>query len=195
MKRNDKHIITDRFNTTASVSARSRGLKRSSLLLLLLVPTLVLPGCISRSTYNRDMSKLLNRIELDKQEYDKIYERLNAQTTDRSVTLNKLTTRYMLLQKNHSKLQTRMNHFGKDLNAFSRDIAELKLVITKNMDKIRSSMANEMLIKIIDMEFRVNELQKKEAEELPPLPIDKNGKLNENGELNPVTETPATDQE
>ena len=134
------------------------------------------------------MSKLLNKIELDRQESEGIYDKLEAQSSDRSLTLNKLTTRYMHLQKNHAKLKGKFNHFDEDLNAFSHDIAELKLVISKNMDKIKSSMANEMLIKIIDMQFRIKELRKKEAEELPQLPVD------ENGTFDPTVKAPAPAQ-
>jgi hypothetical protein len=184
-------MTTKRLKSTApttrvAVPALGSKVNRMCLLLLVLIPVMALPGCISRSTYNRDMSKLLNKIKLDKQESEGIYDKLEAQNVDRSITLNKLTTRYIQLQKNHSRLQSRFNHFDKDLNAFSHDIAELKLVISKNMDKIRSSMANEMLIKIIDMEFRIEELRKKEAEELPLLP------LNENGQFDPAPDTPAT---
>ncbi len=170
----------------SSVPAPGMRLASAWLLPLVLAAVMVLPGCISRSTYNRDMSKLLNKIDLDKQESEGIYDKLEAANDDRSFTLNKLTTRYMQLQKSHARLQKKFNNFDKDLNTFSHDIAELKLVITKNMDKIRSSMANEMLIKIIDMEFRIEELRKKETEELPQLP------LNEQGQFDPAPEAPAT---
>jgi septal ring factor EnvC (AmiA/AmiB activator) len=182
-------MITNRRKGTTSTtpflaSVLGKRVCTIGLLALLLIPVMALSGCISRSTYNRDMSKLLNRIEMDRLEYDGIYDQLKAQNTDRSFTLNKLTTRYMQLQKNHAKIKGKFNHFDADLNALSHDIAELKLVITKNMDKIKSSMANEMLIKIIDMQFRIKELRKKESEELPLLPVD------ENGIFNPTAKTP-----
>ncbi len=176
MKKMQKSTILNRLDFSIFNPVSSGRIKKPALLLLLLVPTLAFSGCISRSTYNRDMAKLLNKIAVGQQEYEKMANNLEAGGRDRAETLNKLTLRYMKLQKNHSKLLRRYNNFDNDLNEFAHDLSELKLVVNKNIDKIISSMANEMLIKIIDMEFRVNELRKKDAEELPPLPTGENNK-------------------
>lgn len=128
---------------------------------------LALSGCVSKRTYDRDVTALLNKLEMGEDISAVSRQSLQTKVHSKSISLNKLTNKYTLLEKDYIRTSERLNSFGNDLQNLKKDIAELKLVISINIDKLQSTVANEMLIKIIDMEYRVDELLEKESEPLP----------------------------
>lgn len=128
---------------------------------------LALSGCVSKRTYDRDVTALLNKLEMGEGISATSMRSLKTTVHSKSISLSKLTNKYTLLEKDYVRASERLNSFGKDLQTLKKDIAELKLVISINIDKLQSTVANEMLIKIIDMEYRIDELLEKESEPLP----------------------------
>ncbi len=134
------------------------------LTVLALSIVLALSGCVSKRTYDRDVTALLNKLEKGKGTSADSRETMEAKIRSKTAILNTLTNKYMMLEKDYIRASERLNSFNDDLQDLKKDIAELKLVISVNIDKLKSTVANEMLIKIIDMEYRIDELLKKESE-------------------------------
>ncbi len=128
---------------------------------------LALSGCVSKRTYDRDVTALLNKLEQGKGKSADSIETMQSRLNNKDASLSMLTNRYTMLERDYVRVKKRLNTFDSDLQNFKKDIAELKLVVSINIDKLRSTVANEILIKIIDMEYRVDELLKKESQPLP----------------------------
>ncbi len=140
------------------------------LTVLTLGTALLLSGCVSKSTYDRDVAALLNQLAKEKGATASSINAMEIRVQHKASSLTRLTEKYMELEKNHMRTMERLSSFRGDLDNLRNDIAELKLVVSTNIDKLRSTMANELLIKIIDMEYRVHELLKKESETSQPTP-------------------------
>ncbi|HLC19225.1 MAG TPA: hypothetical protein VJM57_09465 [Thermodesulfobacteriota bacterium] len=127
---------------------------------MLVTSSLVFAGCVSKGSYLSLEQKLVEeraaRIANQKA--------LEAKLDDKSNTINELTERYMAIQKEKEGSRAWINGFRGELESLSRDLAELKLVISSNIEEMKTTMANEMLIKIIDMENRIGEMLKKGEE-------------------------------
>ncbi len=134
---------------------------------LTLSVVMALSGCVSKRTYDRDVTALLNKLEKGQGNSVDSMQSMQVKMHSKTVSLKRLTNRYSLLEKDYVRASERLNSFGSDLQDLKKDIAELKFVISINIDKLKSTVANEMLIKIIDMEYRIDELLKKESEPLP----------------------------
>jgi len=130
---------------------------------------LVFAGCVSKSTYDRDVARLTRQLQAERGETGSTMTSLEARLADKSATLTRLTESYIQLQAESKRGSERLNRFRADLEELQRDISEVKLVVGKNVEKFPSTTANEILIKLIDMEYRVQVLIKKEAEEAPPI--------------------------
>jgi hypothetical protein len=137
------------------------------LALLALSVVLALSGCVSKRTYDRDVTALLNKIEQGKGQSASSIGGMKSRLDTKNASLSLLTNKYIMLEKDYIRVKKRLNTFDSDLQSFKKDIAELRLVVSTNIDKLRSTVANEMLIKIIDMEYRVDELLKKESQPIP----------------------------
>ncbi len=137
---------------------------------LTLGSALLLSGCVSKSTYDRDVAALLNQLAKEKGTTASSINSMEAKVQSKASSLTRLTEKYMGLEKEHMRTKERLSSFRGDLENLRMDIAELKLVVSTNVDKLRSTMANELLIKIIDMEYRIQELLKKESEAPLPAP-------------------------
>jgi peptidoglycan hydrolase CwlO-like protein len=137
------------------------------LTVLALLIALALSGCVSKRSYDRDVSSLLNKLEQDKGRSANSMEIMESKVKSKAAVLSTLTGKYTTLEKDYIRARERLNSFNSDLQSLKKDIAELKLVVSINIDKLRSTVANEMLIKIIDMEYRIGELLKKESEPVP----------------------------
>jgi chromosome segregation ATPase len=130
---------------------------------------LIVSGCVSKRTYDRDIARLTSQLQAERGETGSSMTSIESRLVDKSRTLAELTDRYIKLQAEKKRASQRLNTFRGDIEELQRDISELKLVVGKNVEKFPSTTANEMLIKLIDMEYRVQELLRKEAEEAPPL--------------------------
>lgn len=150
---------------------RSPGLLRIAALLSVPLLAFSLSGCVPKAMYDKDVKKANANLIIARERIQELEAAYEAQARDKGRTVSVLTDRYIELQEQNKGMTRRLNSFRDELLNLQRDIAELKLVITRNMEKIRSSMANEMLIKLIDMEHNVGVLLKKEAEP-EPLPAD-----------------------
>ena len=128
---------------------------------------LALSGCVSKRTYDRDVSALLNKLEHNKGSSADSIKIMESKVKSKAAVLSTLTDNYTTLEKDYIRARERLNSFNSDLQNLKKDIAELKLVVSINIDKLRSTVANEMLIKIIDMEYRIDELLKKESKPRP----------------------------
>jgi septal ring factor EnvC (AmiA/AmiB activator) len=131
---------------------------------LTLGTALLLSGCVSKSTYDRDVAALLNKLAKNQGTTASSIDAMETRMKIKASSLTRLTEKYMVLEKEHMRTMERLSSFRDDLENLRKDIAELKLVVSTNIDKLRSTMANELLIKIIDMEYRVQELLRKESE-------------------------------
>ncbi|MEE9543910.1 MAG: hypothetical protein V3V95_09040 [Thermodesulfobacteriota bacterium] len=149
--------------------------KNQVVTVLALSAVMALSGCVSKRSYDRDVTNLLNKLEKGKGSSADSMQSLQSKIRSKSTSLNKLTNKYTLLEKDYVRASERLNSFGNDLQRLKKDMAELKLVISINIDKLRSTVANEMLIKIIDMEYRIDELLKKESEPLPATTAEEQG--------------------
>lgn len=139
------------------------------LTVLTLSTALLLSGCVSKSTYDRDVAALLNKLAKEQGTTASSINAMETRMKNKASSLTRLTEKYIEIEKAYMRTMERLSSFRGDLENLRKDIAELKLVVSTNIDKLRSTMANELLIKIIDMEYRVQELLKKESETpLPP---------------------------
>lgn len=125
----------------------------------IIITALLLPGCVSRTTYDRDVGTLLTKIQKLKSDHALEVRALESKIHERGRSLNELTTRYMSLQEDNVQAQIKLGSLRGDLETLSKDVAELKLVIFTN---VKGSEANEMMIKLIDMQNRIQILLEKE---------------------------------
>jgi septal ring factor EnvC (AmiA/AmiB activator) len=133
------------------------------LTVLTLGTALLLSGCVSKSTYDRDVAALLNQLAKERGTKASSINAMETQVKTKAGSLTRLTDKYMQLEREHMLTKERLSSFRDDLENLRKDVAELKLVVSTNIDKLRSTMANELLIKIIDMEYRVEELLRIES--------------------------------
>ncbi len=153
------------------------------LIVLTLGTALSLSGCVSKRTYDRDVAALLNKLAKAQGTTASSINAMKMKMKNKASSLTRLTEKYMELEQEHMRTKERLSSFRDDLENLRKDIAELKLVVSTNIDKLRSTMANELLIKIIDMEYRVQELLKKESQ--PPSPPPSPPKPNQSPEKSP----------
>jgi len=67
----------------------------------------------------------------------------------------------------HDISEAKLGRLTSDLQALQRDMTELKLVIFSNF---KGSQANEMMLKLNEMQRRVQEILRKSGEPLPSAP-------------------------
>ncbi len=126
-----------------------------------LLASSVLPGCVSRSAYERNMTAVMRTMETERREKNEAIAKLELKVQDRGRSLNELTAKYMDLQKEHEKSQIRFHRLKTDLDALLRDMAELKMVVFAN---VKGTQANEMMIKLMEMQNRIQLMLGKAAE-------------------------------
>ncbi|MFQ5737221.1 MAG: hypothetical protein ACE5GY_10250 [Thermodesulfobacteriota bacterium] len=117
-------------------------------------------GCISRNAYNKNISRLASQLQNERAARAKDAENYEKKLREKSVTLTELTNRYITLQKESSAAHRKLGSLKGDLDTLLRDIAELKAVIFQN---VKGSVRNEMMIKLMEMQYRVKSLLKNKA--------------------------------
>lgn len=129
---------------------------RSSLILKTVPLTAVLAaslsGCVSKATYDQDISTLLIKLQRERADNAQNVKALEIKLQERGKSLSEITNRLIMLQKEREQSYGKISHFRADIEAIQRDLAELKLVIFTN---VKGSEGNEMIIKIIDMQHRI----------------------------------------
>lgn len=123
---------------------------------------ILISGCISRGAYEQDIARLTARLQQERIEHANQIASMEVKLKDRAKSLADLTDRYMTLQKEREQYQ--VVGLKSDLEALSKDLAELKLVVASNA---KGAEANEMLMKIADMQKRINLLLEKEKNARP----------------------------
>lgn len=155
------------FNVTSEVGRAGRKPKyfKAAYFAMIISLGLVPAGCVSKLSYDRDIAYYTVQLQQERSDNAVRIKTLEAKLRDKGNTVNELTERYMALQKDRADLQVWQGKFKPELEALSKEISELKLVITTNADRLKGPVANEMLGKIADMENRVNELLRKKGYE------------------------------
>lgn len=117
---------------------------------------LLLTGCfVSKKDYDNNINRLANELRNERIEHAATVKALEIKLQERGKSLNELTARYMELVKEKEQSQLVFNGLKGELDVLLRDIAELRLVIFTN---VKGMEANEMMIKLIDMQNRVQVL-------------------------------------
>lgn len=130
-------------------------------LILLATLTLIFAGCVSRGAYEENIGNISEKLKAEKSARSKDVRVLEQRVAERGKTLSDLTGRYIQLKAEKDAAQSKLDGLKADLDALMKDMSELKLVIFTNM---RGSEANEMMIKLNNMQKRVDRLLTKEAE-------------------------------
>ncbi|MBI5452994.1 MAG: hypothetical protein HY956_00025 [Deltaproteobacteria bacterium] len=124
-------------------------------------------GCISRGAYDENMGAISKRLAAEKTARSIEVKTLEQRLAERGKTLSDLTDRYIRLKAEKDSAQAKLDGLKADLDALMKDMAELKLVIFTNM---RGSEANEMVMKLNNMQKRVDRLLVRDAEMKNPAP-------------------------
>ena len=151
---------TGAFSGPIKPSSNATASLLKPLALAVLLP-LVFTGCVTRSSYEKGIDEMERRLAAERANNLASMSVIESKLEDKNSTLKEITERYMALQKGQEESQAWINGFRSELEAISKDLSELKLVISSNTNEMKSTVANEMLIKIIDMEHRIGEMLKK----------------------------------
>ncbi|MBI5643213.1 MAG: hypothetical protein HY954_07035 [Deltaproteobacteria bacterium] len=116
-------------------------------------------GCVSRSAYEENMQVMSERLRAEKTANASAVKSLETRVQERGKTLSELTARYMQLKEDKDSAQAKLDRLQNDFEALLKDMAELKLVIFTN---VKGSASNEMMMKINNMQNRVQKLINKE---------------------------------
>lgn len=120
-----------------------------------------LSGCVPRSRYDEDIARLAIALQNEKIEKANALNQMEGRVQERGKTLSDLTARYMALEEENRKNELKLSGLKGDLEKLLSDIKELKLVLFTNT---KGSEGKEMMIKLIDMENRLNRLIEVEKE-------------------------------
>lgn len=130
-------------------------------LLLFTAIMLASAGCVSRGAYEENIGVMSKKLQAEKAARATDVKSLEQRLAERGKTLSDLTDRYIRLKAEKDSAQAKLDGLKADLDALMKDMAELKLVVFTNM---RGSEANEMVMKINNMQKRVDRLILKDAE-------------------------------
>lgn len=141
---------------------------RTTILISALIMPVLFMGCgVSRRTYDTNMAMVIDELNQERTARNTANHALELKVNERGRTLSELTGRYMSLKEQNDFNQAKLGRLKGDLDRLLRDFSELKLVIFANF---KGAQANEMLLKLNEMQRTVQELLKKSAEELPKEP-------------------------
>jgi len=141
---------------------------RTTILISALIMPVLFMGCgVSRRTYDTNMAMVIDELNQEKTARNTATHSLELKVRERGRSLSELTDRYMAVKEHNDFNQAKLGRLKGDLERLLRDFSELKLVIFANF---KGAQANEMLLKLNEMQRTVQELLKKSAEELPKEP-------------------------
>lgn len=121
-----------------------------------------LSGCISRSAYEENINRLAVALQNERAARAVAERQADLKIQDRGKTLNEMTNKYIELQKSYEQVQIKVIRFKGDFEKLLHDVDELKLVVHTN---VKGSPGSEMMIKLLDMEHRLNLLLDKQINE------------------------------
>src|SRR3989304_314895 len=144
------------------------GRYRTTLLICaLLMPAFILGCGVSRRDYETNMAMVLDELSQERSARYTSTRALEVKVHERGRTLSELTDRYMAVKEQNDFNQAKLGRLKGDLEGLLRDFSEMKLVIFANF---KGSQANEMLLKLNEMQRTVQDLLKKSNEQLPAPP-------------------------
>lgn len=118
-----------------------------------------LSGCVSLSAYEEDVAKLTIALQNEKAARAEAERKADYRVQERGKSLNEMTNKYIEIQKNYEQVQIKVLRLKGDFEKLLHDVDELKLVVHTN---VKGSVGSELMIKLIDMENRLNILLEKE---------------------------------
>lgn len=121
-----------------------------------------LSGCVSLSAYEEDVAKLTIALQNEKAARAEAERKADYRVQERGKSLNEMTNKYIEIQKNYEQVQIKVLRLKGDFEKLLHDVDELKLVVHTN---VKGSVGSELMIKLIDMENRLNILLEKEKAE------------------------------
>lgn len=121
-----------------------------------------LSGCVSLSAYEEDVAKLSAALQSEKAARAEAERKSDYRGQERGKSLNEMTNKYIELQKSYEQVQVKVLRLKGDFERLLHDVDELKLVVHTN---VKGSAGSELMIKLLDMENRLNILLDKEKAE------------------------------
>lgn len=134
---------------------------RTITMFLVLASAVLLEGCVSKTAHEGRVSVLLEQLHRERVESNAEIQLLEAKVRERGRTLSGLTEMYMKIKEQNDVAQEKLGRLGGDLEALQRDLSELKLVIYTNL---KGAQANEMILKLNEMQRRILGVLEKSAE-------------------------------
>lgn len=135
------------------------------LLLVIAVSSLsltALSGCVSLSAYEEDVAKLTIALQNEKAARVEAERKSDYRGQERGKSLSEMTNKYIELQKSYELVQIKVLRLKGDFEKLLHDVDELKLVVHTN---VKGSAGSELMIKLLDMENRLNILLDREKDE------------------------------
>ncbi|MBZ0220735.1 MAG: hypothetical protein K8I01_09925 [Candidatus Methylomirabilis sp.] len=135
---------------------------------LLIASAALLAGCVSKSAYEGRVAILLEQLHRERMEKNAEIQLLETKVRERGRTLSGLTEMYMKIKEQNDSAQGKLGRLEGDLESLQRDLSELKLVIYSNL---KGAHANEMILKLNEMQRRVQGILEKSAEPETEVPL------------------------
>jgi hypothetical protein len=127
------------------------------------IASVLLSGCVSRSGYNADISRLTLKLQQERADHAYTVKTLEEKIRDRGRSLTELTERYMLLQRERAQFQ--LPGLRKDMEILLKNLDELSLVVSANL---KGSEGREMQMMINDMRGRITGVLDRESRAVVP---------------------------
>lgn len=128
-------------------------------------------GCVRLSEYERDVGDLARQLQQERAINASNVKDLELKLKDKSRSVNELAQRYIALEETAGELRAWRAGFAAELSALSADVAELKLIVSKNASTMKGPAPLALFSTIVDIENRLNALiKKREADAVAPAP-------------------------
>lgn len=134
--------------------------KHIGIAILVLASAGLFTGCVSKSAHEGRVAILLEQLHRERMEKNAEIQLLETKVRERGRTLSGLTEMYMKIKDQNDTAQTKLGGLDGDLNALQNDLAELKLIVYSNL---KGSQANEMILKLNEMQRRIQAILEKGA--------------------------------
>lgn len=140
---------------SASVCART--------LAVVFIASVLLSGCVSRSGYEADISRLTLKLQQERADHAFTVKTLEEKVKDRGRSLTELTERYITLQRERAQFQ--LPGLRRDMEILLKNLDELSLVVSSNL---KGSEGREMQMMINDMRGRITSVLDRESRAVVP---------------------------
>lgn len=127
------------------------------------IASLLLSGCVSRSAYEADVSRLAFKLQQERADHAATVQALEEKVKERGRSLTVLTERYILLQ--HERARFQLPGLRKDMETLLKNLDELSLVVSANL---KGSEGRELQMMINDMRSRITDVLDRESKAVVP---------------------------